>query len=81
MTSNRETNHYEQGQHDAIAYYSSPSFAQFTRDVKAEDAIKLFLPVPRESLSQMATPYPKPIQDWLDGFQQVKDEQGVMAWK
>jgi len=74
MTTNPETNYFEEGKHAAFAYFTSQGFAGFTRDVKPEDAIKLFWPpLPVEEI-QMEQPLPKPRQKWLAGFKKGKAE-------
>lgn len=79
MTTKQETNHFEQGKNDAINYYSSQAYSGLTRNIKAEDAMKLFWPAPTESMSQISTPYPKPIQKWLKGFR--KGQAGILTIK
>ena len=64
--------HYLQGVRDAQCYYRSQGFGGFTRNVRAEDAIKLFLPPVKEMMTQISTPLPKPRKDWIRGF---KEEQ------
>lgn len=59
---------YIDGAHAAEAYYSSQGFASYTRFVRAEDAIKLFLPPVNEAMIQTSTPMPKPRRDWMKGF-------------
>ncbi|MCK5236048.1 MAG: hypothetical protein KAR06_03600 [Deltaproteobacteria bacterium] len=63
---------YLEGVRAAQSYYRSQGFSGFTRDVRAEDAIKLFLPPAVEQMTQISMPLPKPRQDWLRGF---KEEQ------
>ncbi len=61
--------HYE-GAKAADYYYNSQGFSALTRDVMAEDAVKLFLPPLVESLTQVAAPMPKNRKDWIKGFKQ-----------
>lgn len=70
-------NHFEQGQKACREYYASQAFAGLTRGVKAEEAIKLFLPPVDEQLIQVAMPLPKPRQKWLAGFR--KEQITVLA--
>ncbi len=63
---------YQEGRKAAKAYYTSQGFFGFTRFVKAEDAIRLFLPPVEEALVQISTPLPKKRQAWVKGF---KDQQ------
>jgi hypothetical protein len=67
--------HFKQGQKACREYYASQAFSGLTRAVKAEQAIKLFLPPVEEQLIQVAMPLPKPRQKWLAGF---KKEQNTM---
>jgi len=71
---NAETNYFEEGRKDAIAFYSSECFAGFNRNISAEDAMKLFLPALQESMTQISTPYPKPRQKWLAGFRKGQSD-------
>lgn len=59
---------YQEGRSAARAYYSSQGYASYTRFVKAEDAMKLFLPPVTEHLSQVSSPLPKSRQAWINGF-------------
>ena len=68
---------YLEGVRAAQCYYRSQGFSGFTRNVRAEDAIKLFLPPVVEMMTQISTPLPKPRKDWIKGF---KEEQtNIMA--
>jgi len=67
--------HYLEGVRAAQSYYRSQGYAAFTRDVRAEDAIKLFLPPVEEMLTQISMPMPKPRRDWIKGF---KEEQACI---
>ena len=67
--------HYLAGVRAAQSYYGSQGFGGFTRNVKAEDAIKLFLPPVVEALVQYVAPMPKPRKDWIKGF---KEEQAAI---
>ena len=62
----------EIGAKAAYAYYQSQGFGGFTRDVKAEDAIKLFLPPVNEMMVQYVAPLPKDRKDWLEGFKEAQ---------
>ena len=63
---------YLQGVRAAQAYYNSQGYGALTRHVRAEDAIKLFLPPVAEMMVQYVAPLPKPRKDWIRGF---KEEQ------
>ena len=63
---------YLEGVRAAQSYYRSQGFGGFSRNVRAEDAIKLFLPPVTEALVQYVAPMPKPRKDWIKGF---KEEQ------
>lgn len=63
---------YLQGVRAAQVYYHSQGYRGYTRTVRAEDAIKLFLPPVNEMMTQIQTPLPKPRKDWIKGF---KEEQ------
>jgi len=60
--------HYLEGVRAAQSYYRSQGFGGFTRNVRAEDAIKLFLPPVAEMMTQISMPLPKPRKDWIKGF-------------
>jgi len=67
--------HYLEGVRAAQCYYNGQAFGGFTRNVRAEDAIKLFLPPVNEMMTQISTPLPKPRKDWIKGF---KEEQTLI---
>ena len=67
--------HYLEGVRSAQIYHRSQAYASLTREVRAEDAIKLFLPPVNEMLTQISTPLPKPRKDWIRGF---KEEQAAI---
>lgn len=67
--------HYLQGVRDCQSYYRSPHFVGYTRDIRAEDAIKLFLPPVQEYMTQVQSPLPKLRKDWIKGF---KEEQAAI---
>ena len=71
-TSTMSNEHYLEGVRAAQIYYNSQGFAGYTRNIRPEDAIKLFLPPVNEMLTQISTPLPKPRKDWIKGF---KEEQ------
>jgi len=56
----------------AQVYYYSQAYGSLTRHVRAEDAIKLFLPPVTEMMVQYTAPLPQDRKDWLAGF---KEEQ------
>lgn len=62
--------HYLEGVRAAKTYYNSQGFAGYTRDIRAEDAIKLFLPPVIEMMTQISMPLPKPRKDWIKGFRE-----------
>ena len=62
----------EEGARAADAYYNGQAYGALTRNIKAEDAIKLFLPPVNEMMVQYVAPLPKDRKDWLAGF---KEEQ------
>lgn len=62
---------YIAGAHAAQSYYRSHGYG-YIKDVRAEDAIKLFLPNVTEYMTQVSSPLPKPRQNWIKGF---KEEQ------
>lgn len=66
---------YLNGVRAAQIFYNSAMYAGLTRDIKAEDAIRLFLPPVEEYLTQVSSPLPKPRQDWIRGF---KEEQAAI---
>ena len=67
-------NYFEQGQKQCREYYASQAFAGLTRNIKAEDAIKLFWPPVDEMLIMVSTPLPKPRQKWIAGFKKQQVE-------
>ena len=64
-----------EGVRAAQCYYNGQGFGGFTRQVRAEDAIKLFLPPVTEALVQYVAPMPKHRKDWIKGF---KEEQATI---
>lgn len=54
------------------SYYNGQAFSGYTKNIKAEDAIKLFLPPVVEYFTQVSSPLPKHRKDWIRGF---KEEQ------
>lgn len=64
--------HYLEGVRSAQAFYHSGHYGGLDRNLRAEDAIKLFLPPVAEMLTQISMPLPKPRKDWIKGF---KEEQ------
>lgn len=62
----------KQGAHACRVYYNSQMYSSLTKYIKADDAIKLFLPPVNEMLIQYAAPLPKDREEWLAGF---KEEQ------
>ena len=67
--------HYLEGVRAAQSYYNGQGYQGYTRNVRAEDAIKLFLPPVVEALVQYVTPMPEPRKDWMKGF---KEEQAAI---
>jgi len=61
---------YKQGQKDARTYYGGQAFSSFTRNVRAEDAIKLFFPPVKEMMTQISMPLPIDRKEWLKGFKE-----------
>ncbi len=74
----KKNEHYLIGVRSAYAYYYSSHYAGFDRNIRAEDAIKLFLPPLAEILMQISIPLPKPRKDWIKGF---KKKQAVILAK
>lgn len=64
--------HYLEGVRAAQTFYGSKYYGGFDQNIKAEDAIKIFLPPVVEYLTQVSSPLPKPRKDWIKGF---KEEQ------
>ena len=73
-----EINYFEQGQSDCRAYYTSQAYAGLTRNIKAEQAMKLFWPNVEEAQVMISMPLPKSRQKWIAGF---KKEQIELAAK
>lgn len=65
---------YLEGVRAAQSYYKSHGYG-YIKNIRAEDAIKLFLPPVKEMMSQISTPLPKPRKDWIKGF---KEEQAAI---
>lgn len=70
---------YAKGKQAAISYYSSQGFYGFTRNIRPEDAIKLYLKPVNEMNLQMPTPLPKSRADWIRGFREQQAE--ILAHK
>jgi len=64
--------HYLNGARAANCYFNGQGYAGYTRDIRAEDAIKLFLPPVVEMMTQISMPLPKPRKDWIRGFNEEK---------
>lgn len=64
----------EQGMHDCEVFYKGKTFGGFVRDVKAEDAMRLFWPPVKEMMTQISMPYPKDRKEWLAGFKKKQAE-------
>ena len=62
---------YKDGANAAISFYKSRCNG-FSFNIRAEDAIKMYLPPVVEYLTQVSSPLPKPRKDWIKGF---KEEQ------
>ena len=69
--------HYLEGVRAAQLYYNAQAYAALTRNIRAEDAIRLFLPPVNEMLTQISTPLPKPRKDWIKGFK--KEQTAILA--
>ena len=67
----KQNENYLAGVRAAQAYYIAHGYG-LIKNVRAEDAIKLFLPPVQEYLTQVTSPLPKPRKDWIKGF---KEEQ------
>ena len=70
-TSTMSNEHYFDGIRAAQNYHKYHGYG-YIKNIRAEDAIKLFLPPVNEMLTQISTPLPKPRKDWIKGF---KEEQ------
>jgi len=69
------TDYYKQGRQDYHSFMTSKHFTYADKDVSAEVAMKLFLPiVPNEVALQITTPYPKDYREWLRGFNEAREE-------
>ncbi len=66
--------HFAAGQSACQGYYESQAFGGYTQNIRAEDAIKLFLPAPNEQLMMVATPMPKARAAWIRGFKAARAE-------
>ena len=67
--------HYLEGVRCARAFYYSGHYGGLDQNIRAEDAIKLFLPPVNEAMNLFQTPMPKPRKDWIKGF---KEEQAAI---
>lgn len=65
---------YEEGREAAEQYFNSRCYAQFTRDITGEHAIKFFKPPVNESLMMVYSPMPKDRAEWMKGFDDWKAE-------
>lgn len=63
---------YDDGVAACKNYYKGQGFSGYTVNVRAEDAIKLYLPPVVEYMTQVSSPLPKARKDWIKGF---KNEQ------
>lgn len=68
------TDYYEQGREACRVYYKSQAFAGLTRNITAEEAVKLFWPNVDEQHIMVAMPLPKPRQKWIAGFKKEQSE-------
>lgn len=72
----KRSKHYYAGQAARKAYIKSFFYGGMPRNLKGEDAAKLFLANVQEMMVQMATPLPKPRTDWIKGWDnQMEKEQ------
>lgn len=62
----------EEGAKAAYSYYYDQAYGPLTRNIKAEDAIKLFLPPVNEMMVQYVAPLPKDRKEWLEGFKEAQ---------
>lgn len=67
-------NYFERGKQNCREYFNSQAFAGLTRDIRAEEAIKIFWPPADEQLIQVSMPIPKPRQKWIAGFKKAQKE-------
>ena len=63
---------YLAGVRAAQGYYNTHGHG-FTKHIRAEDAIKMYLPPVEEHMSMMQTPLPKPRKDWIKGFKEEQE--------
>ena len=66
--------HYNAGQAAYHAWKTSPHFQQFARTAPVEEVMRLFLPPISQDLVQVSRPLPKDRQEWLQGFNDAKDQ-------
>ncbi len=72
-----ELTKYEEGRRDRNRFLFSQGFASLSRNITATDAMRLFLPPVKNDMVQMSRPLPKPFQDWVDGWNDCKAEEGI----
>jgi len=56
-------------------YRESQAYAGLSRNIKPEDAIKLFFPNVEESMMQVSSPLPKNRRDWITGWKAAAKEE------
>ena len=76
MVNNKD---YLDGVRCCQSYYNGQAFSGYTRNIKAEDAIRLYKPPVVEYLTQVSSPLPKPRKDWIRGFEE--EQANILAEK
>jgi len=65
---------YLNGVRAAQSYHKAHGYG-YCKNIRAEDAIKMYWPPIEEQMVQYSSPLPKPRQDWIKGF---KEEQAAI---
>lgn len=63
---------YQAGVEAYSVWITSPMFAQFDRNARAEDVMKWFLPPVPQDMMQMQRPLPPQYAQWLAGFNSAR---------
>ena len=63
-----KVDYFEKGKADREVYFTSQGFASLSRNIKPEDAAKLFLPNEVEDMMQVTRPFSKSKREWLRGW-------------
>jgi hypothetical protein len=60
--------YFDQGKQNCTEYYNSHGFSSLTRNIRAEDAMRLFWPPVEEAMIMIERPLDKNRSEWLKGW-------------